>query len=145
MARYGVPRWAIDGLRHGRDWATADGVTVPNHLLTAPPDPSRSYAYCSDTMPGARVVQAIEGVDWLYHEATYGDECQQQAHNRYHSTARQAAIAARQAGARNLLIGHFSSRYNDETSLLDQAREEFPATILAQEQLVIDLNQNIAL
>ncbi|MBR6282925.1 MAG: ribonuclease Z [Muribaculaceae bacterium] len=144
LLRYAIPRHAIDGLRRGLDWTTPEGTTVPNHLLTTPPDPSRSYAYCSDTMPSPRVVEAVEGVDWLYHEATYGDKCQRQAHHRYHSTAREAAIAAREAGARNLIIGHFSSRYDDEAPLLHQAQEVFPCTILAKEHLVVDLNRDAA-
>ena len=140
LERHHIPRHAIDGLRQGLDWTTPEGTTIANDLLTTPADPSRSYAYCSDTRPSSRVLQAIEGVDWLYHEATYGDECQRQAHNRYHSTAREAAIAAREAGAKNLIIGHFSSRYDDESPLLEQAREEFAHTILAHERLTVDLN-----
>ena len=143
IKQHNVPLHAINGLRQGLDWVAPDGTTVANELLTTPPDPSRSYAYCSDTRPSKRMIGAIEGVDWLYHEATYGDECQQQAHNRYHSTAREAAIAAREAGAKNLIIGHFSSRYDDETPLLEQAREVFPATVLAHERLIVDLNHDI--
>ncbi len=143
LAEHGVPRHAINGLRQGLDWTAPDGHVVACELLTTPPDPSRSYAYCSDTRPSERVLQAIEGVDWLYHEATYGDECERQAHNRYHSTAREAARAAREAGAGNLIIGHYSSRYDDVTPLLEQARQEFASTMLADERLTVDLNTDL--
>ena len=125
------------------DYVTPEGVIVPNEELTTPAEPARSYAYCSDTTPSDRITAAVEGVDWLYHEATYGNECAKQARHRYHTTAREAAITARDAGVKNLILGHFSSRYTDETVLLDEAREIFPSTILANEQLHIDLNTDL--
>ncbi len=135
----GVPHWAMNSLRQGQDYVSADGVIVPNEQLTTDADPSVSYAYCSDTRPSARVAEAIGGVDWLYHEATYGDECQKQAHARYHSTAREAAQVALDAGVKHLILGHFSSRYSTETPLLQQAQEVFADTRLAHEGMVVDL------
>lgn len=139
VARYQVPHHAMNRLRAGEDFVTPDGDIIANGLLTSNPDPSISYAYCSDTMPSDRLTEAIEGVDWLYHEATYGDGLELMARHRYHSTARQAAIVARCAGVKHLILGHYSSRYTDEQPLLEQAREEFPDSILAHEGLCIDL------
>lgn len=135
----GVPHWAMNSLRQGQDYVTPEGIVVPNEQLTTDADPSVSYAYCSDTRPSQRVIEAIAGVDWLYHEATYGDECQRQAHSRYHSTAREAAQVARDAGVKHLILGHYSSRYADETPLLHQAQEVFADTRLAREGLIVDL------
>ena len=143
LQQHNVPRVAINSLRQGMDYVTPEGVIVPNEELTTPAEPARSYAYCSDTTPSDRITAAVEGVDWLYHEATYGNECAKQARHRYHTTAREAAITARDAGVKNLILGHFSSRYTDETVLLDEAREIFPSTILANEQLHIDLNTDL--
>lgn len=134
-----VPHWAMNSLRQGRDYVMADGTLIPNAQLTTDADPSVSYAYCSDTRPSPRITQALMGVDWLYHEATYGDECRRQAHSRYHSTAVEAASVAREAGVKQLILGHFSSRYTDETPLLEQARAIFPDTHLARERLCVDL------
>ena len=142
VQRWQVPHHAMNSLRQGSDYITPDGHTVPNAELTLPPDPCRSYAYASDTMPSRRVVHAVEGVDWLYHEATYTQDCARQAHARYHSTARDAATVARDAGVGQLIIGHFSNRYDDETPLLREAQEVFPATRLAAEGLVVDLNHD---
>ena len=141
VQRYEVPRHFMNSLRQGRDFVTPGGVVIPNAELTTDAEPAISYAYCSDTMPSKRVINAVKGVDWLYHEATYGDECQVQAHTRYHSTARDAATVAQQAGVKRLIIGHFSNRYIDNEPLLDQAQEVFPATTLAHEGLVLDLNK----
>ena len=138
---HNVPAHAMNSLRHGGDYVTPAGIVIPNNQLTTEPDAAISYAYCSDTKYSKRVINAVEGVDWIYHEATYGDENLNNAIKRYHSTARQAAMAAREAGAKRLILGHYSNRYNDESILLKQAQEEFPSTMLAMEGMTIDLNK----
>ena len=139
--QHDVPQHAMNSLRLGKDYVTPQGVVIPNTELTTDADPSISYAFCSDTKYSKRVIKAVQGVDWIYHEATYGDENLKNAVKRYHSTARHAAVVAREAGVRRLIIGHYSNRYLDETVLLRQAQEEFPATMLAMEGMTIDLNK----
>ena len=141
VKRLGVPHYAMNSLRQGEDWVTPEGLVIPNDQLTTPADPAISYAYCSDTKFSRRVIKHVEGVDWLYHEATYDESLRVKAHKRYHSTALEAATVARDAGVKQLIIGHFSKRYVDETPLLNEARTLFPATRLANEGLVIDLNE----
>ena len=128
-----VPWHAMRSLREGADFVKPDGTVVPNAALTTDADPSVSYAYCSDTMRDDRVAQAVHGVDWLYHEATYHTNEIEKAHSRGHSTAAEAAEIALKAGARNLIIGHFSSQYSDDNLLLADARRIFPSTHLACE------------
>ena len=140
VARLGVPHYAMNGLRQGEDWVSPDGTIIPNDQLTTPADPAISYAYCSDTKFSKRVIKHVEGLDWLYHEATYDESLRIKAHKRYHSTALEAATVAREAGVKQLILGHFSKRYLDETPLLDEACAVFPATRLANEGLVVDLN-----
>ena len=137
----GVPHYAMNALRQGEDWVSPDGIVVPNDKLTTAADAAISYAYCSDTKFSKRVIKCVEGVDWLYHEATYDDSLRVKAHKRYHSTALEAATVAREAGVKQLILGHFSKRYLDETPLLDEARAIFPNTRLANEGMVIDLNE----
>lgn len=93
----------------------------------------RSVAYCSDTAPFDGLADNIKGVDILYHEATYTKEMQTLSNERFHSTAEQAAAVAAEAGAGELVIGHFSSRYKDLNVFLEEARPVFPATFLAEE------------
>lgn len=137
---YSIPVSQLAGIKQGADYVTPDGVVIPNDRLTALPDPSVSYAYCSDTMYNPRVARDVVGVDTLYHEATYHSALQATALERGHSTARQAAETARDAGAKRLIIGHFSKRYlQGEQPLLDEAVAIFPNTVLANEGLRIDL------
>lgn len=140
---HNVPRHFIQSLRQGSDYTTPEGTVIPNAALTTAPDPCLSYAYCSDTARSARVVKAVTGASWLYHEATYGDECAHLAAQRFHSTARQAGEVARLAGVQGLVLGHFSKRYTDCTPLQAQAREEFAngPVVLANEGLCLDLTR----
>lgn len=131
--RYGIPLKELQAIKEGAGYTLPDGETVPNERLVLPPSPSQSYAYCSDTVYTKSIVPYIKGVTVLYHEATYTGEYAEQAKNRYHSTAAQAAEIARQAAAGTLIIGHYSSRYKDESRFLEEARPIFPDTVLAYE------------
>ena len=140
VKRLGIPHYAMNSLRQGHDWLTEGGIIIPNEQLTTPADRAISYAYCSDTKFSKRLIKHVEGVDWLYHEATYDDSLRIKAHKRYHSTSLEAATVAREAGVGQLILGHFPKRYDDETILLNEARTIFPNTRLANEGLTIDLN-----
>lgn len=138
-----IPIAYYKGIKRGIDWTDPEsGITVPNSLLTTEPTPSKSYAYCSDTMYAESVVPIISGCNLLYHEATYGDVDATKARQRGHSTAREAAIIAQKAQAGRLVIGHYSAQFvtsQQEQQLLAEAREVFADTLLAREQLVIDV------
>ena len=97
----------------------------------------KSLAYCSDTAPFPQLADYISGCDMIYHEATFG-RIWLRAHSTMHSTAEDAALAARDAGATRLLIGTF---HQDERSilLLEEAREIFPETFIAHEGMTFDI------
>lgn len=136
---YGIPVSQINNIKAGASWTTEDGEVVANDRLVTPGDPSRSYAYCSDTSYKPDIVPILKGVNLLYHEATYADDNLENAQKYCHSTARQAAMIAQEAGVGQLLLGHYSSRYNDERVLLDEARQVFKNTILSNELQIIDV------
>ncbi len=137
---YNIPAYMRQSIKDGADFTTADGEVIPNSRLTKEADPSRSYAYCSDTAPCSHNNEALQDIDLLYHEATFADSEKERAVQTFHSTARQAAQTAKEAGAKRLVIGHYSSRYDTPDSLLDEAREIFPATIAAKEGMVISID-----
>lgn len=142
LKELGVPFKEIPKIQKGEDYVREDGTVIPNTELTTPADPSFSFAYCSDTAADSRVAEAVKGCHTIYHEATYTDEYDETAADRGHATARQAARIAREAGCLQVILGHFSAQYLDEshTDHLAQAREEHPGAILADEGLTIKLS-----
>ncbi len=129
ISEYKIPIKNIVEIKQGADFIMPDGSIIPNSELTLPPPVPRSYAYCSDTRPNKKNIHLLKDVDLLYHEATFAHEDASLAHETFHSTARQAAELAAEAGAGKLIIGHFSSRYKDISLLEAEAREIFPETI----------------
>lgn len=136
---YKVPVFELNRIKNGEDYVTPDGTVVPNHRLTTPSDPPRSYAYCSDTAYQKNIIPQIKGVDLLFHEGTFAQCDAARAKETYHTTAAQAAEIALEAEAKQLVIGHFSARYEDESILLKEAQAVFPNTLLAKENLRITL------
>lgn len=136
---YRVPVFELNRIKNGEDYVTPDGTVVPNHRLTTPSDPPRSYAYCSDTAYLKSIIPQIKGVDLLFHEGTFAQCDAARAKETYHTTAAQAAEIALEAKAKQLVIGHFSARYEDESILLKEAQAIFPSTLLAKENLRITL------
>jgi ribonuclease Z len=134
-----VPVYFLNSLKEGVDFTQEDGTVIENSRLTLEPDPSLSYAYCSDTVYYPNLVESITGVDLLYHEATFTKDLDKLAKRTQHSTAEQAALIAKQASVKQLLIGHYSARYTNLNVLLDEAKEVFENTILAEDGLKITL------
>ena len=137
---HGVPVYKINEIKEGADFLRADGRLIKNDLLTSPPTPPRRYAHISDTAYMPDIAGKIGPVDLLFHETTYLDSEEKEAAARGHSTARQAAMVARDAGASRLLTGHYSSRYKDESLFQSQAAEVFKGPVLLNsESLSVDL------
>ena len=126
-------------LKSGRDVHRNDGTVLTAREMTYIPYMPRSFAYISDTAVFDGLSGMLRGVDLLYHEATFGEDCAEKAAEMFHSTAADAARIALEAGAGRLVIGHYSSRYKDPSVLLDQARTIFPATYPASEGAVFDV------
>lgn len=134
-----VPVMMMKRIKEGEDFVKPDGTFIPNKMLTTDADPSLSYAHISDTSYMPELAEKIGPVDLLFHETTYLDDRIADAKERGHSTARQAAMVARNAGAKRLLTGHYSSRYSDDSQFLEEAKSVFPDVILNTEGLRINL------
>jgi ribonuclease Z len=98
-----------------------------------------SYAYCSDTIYKPDISETIKDVDVLYHEATFLSDLQQAAIDKLHATAREAAMIAKDANAKKLIIGHFSKRYSNKDLFTSEAREVFPETIAAEDGMTFEI------
>lgn len=120
-------------LKRGHDVVLADGSVVASTDVVAPAPEPRAFAYITDTRPCQAAVDLSRGATLVYHEATFGHALQKRASETGHSTAREAAEVARQAGAVRLILGHFSARYLDVSELVEEARSVFPNTEAAVE------------
>lgn len=137
---HNVPFSSINRIKAGEDFIKPDGTLIPNIMLTSDPTPPLSYAHMSDTAYIPDLAQKIGAVDLLFHETTYLDCHIAEARQRGHSTARQAATVARDAGAKTLLTGHYSSRYKNDEDFRKEALDIFPNVILNREGLVTRLD-----
>ena len=135
-----VPIIYLKQLKDGQDILGADGQIIYAAADYTEPGPApRAYAFCSDTRYIEELIPQLQGVDLLYHEATFLNDNAQRAVEVYHSTAEQAATIATKAEVGRLLIGHFSSRYKQFELFLEEARSVFPETYLATEGQTIDI------
>lgn len=132
----------LAALKRGEDVMNEEGLILyRNQDLTMPGRRSRSYAYCSDTAYFPALIPLVKEVDLLYHEATFAEEDSIKAKETKHSTAKEAAELARQAGVKKLALGHFSARYKDLSILENEAKEIFPNIALAVEGLTFSLEE----
>ncbi len=133
IAEIGVPNAYLSLIKRGHDYIAPDGTTYPWQDLTIASPPSRSYAYCSDTVKTASYLPYIQQADLLYHEATFLHDMLGRAVDTYHTTALQAGQIAGEAHVKKLLIGHYSARYKDLKPLLQESKTVFTETQLALE------------
>jgi ribonuclease Z len=139
ISKYNIPHVYIPAIKKGADFISPEGVVIRNDEITlAPPEPL-SYAYCSDTRYFRRLSSFVKGVSLLYHEATFDKNLEELAGLTGHSTASDAARVASEAGAGMLIIGHFSARYRNVSTLVKEARAVFPRTIPAVDGRTYDL------
>ena len=120
-------------IKNGKDITLEDGRIISNELLTFDPIPPKSYAFCSDTIYNDQIISLIENVDVLYHEATFLDSEEALAHKTMHSTARQAATIALKANVKQLLLGHFSTRYDTISLFKEEAETIFKDVLLCDD------------
>lgn len=128
---YEIPAAFYDKLQQGHDYINKKGTIVPNEEVTTAGPIPKSYAYCADTIYDESLAEKVTGVDMLYHETTYLKELHQRAADRFHSTTIQAGAIAKKAAVKKLLIGHFSSKYENLEEFLSETKEVFENTELA--------------
>ncbi len=139
-AALGVPPGPLFGALQRGLSVEVDGRTVRPEEIVEPPRRGRAVVISGDTRPIRETVEAARGADLLVHDATFGDDEQGRAEETFHSTAREAARVAREAGARRLVLTHLSTRYDqDPAPLVRQAREEYDAVEVAHDGLVLEV------
>lgn len=127
-------------LKNGRDFILQNGAVLKNETLTLDPPLPLSYAFCSDTAYFPEIIPFIKNVSCLYHEATFLKDKEALAATTKHSTAAQAAKIAQLAQVKQLIIGHYSSRYLNKEDFKTEAQAVFENTLLALEGKVFEIN-----
>ncbi|WP_264564037.1 ribonuclease Z [Flavobacterium sp. N3904] len=120
-------------IKKGKDILLEDGRIIENKKLTFDPIPAMSYAFCSDTKYNEAIIPVIKNVDILYHESTFLDSEESLASKTMHSTAKEAAKIALKANAKQLILGHYSTRYASIDLFKEEAETIFTAVILADD------------
>ena len=118
-------------LKQGFDVENKDGVLIDNKKVTTDPNPPKSYAFCSDTAYSESIIPIIKGVDVLYHESTFLEKNAKLAPKTKHSTAKEAALIAKKADVGTLILGHFSTRYDNLNDFKAEAQTVFKSVKLA--------------
>jgi ribonuclease Z len=135
----GVPEGRLwHKLQHGEP-VTVEGSVIEPTQVSDPPRPGRRVVYSGDTRPYPGMIELARGADLLIHEATFSQELQGRAEEDGHTTAREAAEVAREAGAKRLALVHISSRYYDPDVLLEEARQVFDDVFVAEDLMEIEL------
>lgn len=130
---FGIDKSQFNNIKKGMDGLDKNGNTIPNKKLTLDPDPPKSYAFCSDTVYRETVVPFIKDVNVLYHESTFLDSESHLCEKTKHSTAKQAAQIAKMAHAKQLILGHYSTRYKSIELFRKEAMEVFQNVELADD------------
>lgn len=139
VEEYNIDKLYFNKIKYGGNITLENGTVIPNAELTFDPIPSKSYAYCSDTQYDESIIPIIENSDYLYHESTFLQNEAHLAEKTMHSTAIQAATIAKKANVKNLILGHFSTRYGDLSLFQKEAQTVFENTLLADDGKEFDM------
>lgn len=133
VQNYEIDKCYYQKIKNGKDITLEDGRVIENHKLTFDPIPVKSYAFCSDTIYDESIIPIIREVDVLYHESTFLQSEEVLAGKTMHSTAKEAATIAFQANVKQLILGHYSTRYESIERFKDEAETIFPEVLLADD------------
>jgi ribonuclease Z len=133
VAQYKIEKVYFDKIKAGGSVTLDSGEVIDNELLSLPPDPTKSYAFCSDTQYDESIIPIINEVDVLYHEATFLDSEAHYTEKTKHATAKQAAQIAKLANVKHLILGHYSTRYGSIEPFKTEAQTIFENVLLADD------------
>lgn len=123
----------IKKIKNGENYLNNLGKKYSNNEITFIRQEPCSFAYCSDTRYSENIIKYISEVDLLYHEATFKNDREKNAFEKFHSTTIQAALIAKKANVKKLIIGHFSSRYDNLNELIEETKTVFENSEIAEQ------------
>ncbi len=140
VKEYNIDKVYFNKIKFGGDITLDNGTIILNSELSFDPQVAKTYAYCSDTVYNEAIIPIIKNADYLYHESTFLESEENLSEKTMHSTAKQAATIALKATVKNLILGHYSTRYSTIDLFKQEAQTIFPNVILADDGKEIDLN-----
>ncbi|MEY2629912.1 MAG: Ribonuclease [Bacteroidota bacterium] len=138
VEEYQIDKAYYRKIKYGGDITLDNGQIIPNAELSFDPEPTKSYAFCSDTVYNEGIVPLIQNADVLYHEATFLESEADKAEKTMHSTAKQAATIAKLANVKHLVLGHYSTRYSNIELFKQEAETIFSNVLLGDDGKVFD-------
>ncbi|MBO9583681.1 MAG: ribonuclease Z [Flavobacterium sp.] len=139
VQRYNIHVAYYQKIKNGSDITLDNGTVVENEKLTFDPPPAKSYAFCSDTVYYEEIIPIIQNADVLYHESTFLESEARLAEKTLHSTAKEAAKIALKANVKQLILGHYSTRYDGLERFKTEAEEIFPHVLLGDDGVSFEL------
>ncbi|WP_394760158.1 ribonuclease Z [Flavobacterium sp.] len=139
VQNYEIETCYFQNIKNGKDITLEDGRIISNSELTFDPEKPKSYAFCSDTIYNESILPIIRNVDVLYHETTFLESEAELAKKTMHSTAKEAARIALQANCKQLILGHYSTRYESIKLFKEEAQTIFENTLLGDDGKVFEL------
>jgi ribonuclease Z len=133
VQNYEIDTCYYQKIKNGKDITLDDGRVIENEKLTFDPVPAKNYAFCSDTAYDESIIPIIENIDVLYHESTFLQSEESLAKKTLHSTAKEAATIALKSNAKQLILGHYSTRYENIALFKEEAETIFPEVLLADD------------
>lgn len=138
IEKLGIDKVYYQKIKYGGDILPDDGTLIKNETITFDPLQERKYAYCSDTVYDEDLIQYITDADVLYHESTFLEKEMHLAERTMHATAKQAAMIAKSANVKTLVLGHYSTRYGNIDDFATEARTVFENVLLADDGKVFE-------
>ena len=135
-----IDRCYYQNIKNGKDIVLDSGEVIPNAQLTFDPPKAKGYAFCSDTVYFPQIIEQIKNVHALYHEATFLEKHTDLAFKTKHTTAKQAAMIAKEANIHQLILGHFSTRYDNFNEFKEEAETIFENVALADDGKVFNFD-----
>ncbi len=138
VQNYDIDKAYYRSIKKGKDIVLDDDTVIPNKELTDNPKPVKSYAYCSDTRYNEEKIPLIKGATALYHESTFLESHRHLCSTTGHSSAIEAATIAKKANVGTLILGHYSTRYDNIELFREEARTIFEDVEIADDGRVFE-------
>ncbi|MFV8353758.1 ribonuclease Z [Flavobacterium sp. XS2P14] len=138
VENYKIDICYYQNIKNGKDITLDNGKVIENAKLTFDPIAPKKYAFCSDTAYHEAILPIIKNVDVLYHEATFLQSEESLAKKTLHSTSKEAATIALKANVKQLILGHYSTRYENIDFFREEAAAIFPEVVLADDGKIFE-------